>query len=152
MDSRDRFKQSEQYGTLKKIADVMDKWHLDSIIGLIPGAGDAITGVVVLPYLHCSLFVLHSIPLTLSIIYNTLVDVLIGIFPIGGDIFDFFHKSFITSYEQIIGYAEGNPQTLQEIDSGAVRMCILITVLCILIRLAALIVTWLISLIVGIFL
>ncbi len=132
------FKSSSDFRFLHGVYRVMDGWFLDPILGLIPGGiGDAITTVLTVPFIFTSVFRLRSVSLTLSLIYNTLLDYLLGVIPVVGNIFDFFHKSYKRSYKQIVGYVEGDQEVIGEVQSNALKTCILITVLCVLIRLVA---------------
>lgn len=131
-------KSSSDFRLLHGVYRVMDGWFLDPILGVfIPGIGDLITTVLTIPFIFTSVFRLRSVALTLSVIYNTLLDSLLGLIPVAGDIFDFFHKSYKKSYKQIVGYVEGNREVINEVQSKALKTCILITVLCVLIRLVA---------------
>lgn len=117
----------------------MDNYFLDPILGLIiPGIGDVITCACTIPFIATTVFKLRSVSLTLIVIRNALIDALIGLFPILGDFFDAFNKSYKRSYNQIVGYVEGDEAITDEVDSGALKTCILITIMCIVIRLVVL--------------
>lgn len=129
--------QDSQFKFLRSIYFAMDKYFLDPILGLFGfGLGDIITTACTIPFVTTTIFKLRSIPLTLSIIRNALIDMLCGLFPIIGDIFDIFNRSYKKSYEQIIGYVDEDKDVIDEVNSGALMACILITVLSIAIRLA----------------
>lgn len=73
---------SVSYKLVHAIALWMDRRLLDPLIGLVlPGFGDALTSVLAVPYLYLSIVKLKSIPLTLAIVCNILLDVLISIIP-----------------------------------------------------------------------
>ena len=72
---RQQILQSTSYKMLERIAIYMDTYHLDPIIGLIPGIGDLISAILAIPFIYYSLFTLKSIPLTLAIINNILLDI-----------------------------------------------------------------------------
>ena len=123
----------------------MDKYYLDPILGFfIPGFGDIITVICTIPFIITSIFKVRSIPLTLSIIYNALVDMALGIFPLVGDILDAFYKSYKASYLDIVGFVDGDQAVIEEINKKALKSCILISLLCFAIRLLS-------GLIVGLF-
>ena len=123
---------------LKNIYVAMDQWFLDPILGFfVPGLGDVITTCLTIPFIFTSIFKLRSIPLTLAIISNCLIDLLIGLIPIAGDIADLAVKSYKRNYYLIVGYVEGDPKVIEEINSKALWACVLITVLSIGIRLIA---------------
>ncbi|PSJ79820.1 hypothetical protein C7N83_09945 [Neisseria iguanae] len=47
-----------------------------------------------LVFVYISLFKIRSILLTLVVIFNSLLDLLIGLIPVVGTILDFFHRSY----------------------------------------------------------
>ena len=109
----------------------MDRRLLDPLIGLVlPGFGDALTSVLAVPYLYLSIVKLKSIPLTLAIVCNILLDVLIGIIPYIVVVGDVFKRAFTRNAAMIKGYVEGDRAIMQEIDRKAVGMAFLIVILC----------------------
>ena len=109
----------------------MDRCLLDPLIGLVlPGFGDALTSVFAVPYLYLSIVKLKSIPLTLAIVCNILLDVLIGIIPYIGVVGDVFKRAFTRNAALIKGYVEGDKAIMQEIDRKAGGMAFLIVMLC----------------------
>lgn len=121
---------------LERIYVVMDQWFLDPILGLIlPGLGDIITAFLTIPFIFTSIFKLRSVPLTLAILSNCLIDLLIGLIPVIGDIGDFAYKSHKRNYYLIVGYVEDDPEVIKEINSKALWACVLVTVISIVIRL-----------------
>ncbi len=122
---------SVSYKLVHAIALWMDRRLLDPLIGLVlPGFGDALTSVFAVPYLYLSIVKLKSIPLTLAIICNILLDVLIGIIPYIGVVGDVFKRAFTRNAALIKGYVEGDRAIMQEIDRKAVGMAFLIVILC----------------------
>lgn len=122
---------SVSYKLVHAIALWMDRRLLDPLIGLVlPGFGDALTSVLAVPYLYLSIVKLKSIPLTLAIVCNILLDVLIGIIPYIGVVGDVFKRAFIRNAALIKGYVEGDKAIMQEIDRKAVGMDFLIVILC----------------------
>ena len=122
---------SVSYKLVHAIALWMDRRLLDPLIGLVlPGFGDALTSVLAVPYLYLSIVKLKSIPLTLAIVCNILLDVLIGIFPYIGVVGDVFKRAFTRNAAMIKGYVEGDRAIMQEIDRKAVGMAFLIVILC----------------------
>ena len=122
---------SVSYKLVHAIALWMDRRLLDPLIGLVlPGFGDALTSVLAVPYLYLSIVKLKSIPLTLAIICNILLDVLIGIIPYIGVVGDVFKRAFTRNAAMIKGYVEGDRAIMQEIDRKAVGMAFLIVILC----------------------
>ena len=122
---------SASYKLVHAIAQWMDRRLLDPLIGLVlPGFGDALTSVFAVPYLYLSIVKLKSIPLTLAIVCNILLDVLIGIIPYIGVVGDVFKRAFTRNAVLIKGYVEGDKAIMQEIDRKAVGMAFLIVILC----------------------
>lgn len=122
---------SVSYKLVHAIALWMDRRLLDPLIGLVlPGFGDALTSVLAVPYLYLSIVKLKSIPLTLAIVCNILLDVLIGIIPYIGVVGDVFKRAFTRNAAMIKGYVEGDRTIMQEIDRKAVGMAFLIVILC----------------------
>lgn len=122
---------SVSYKLVHAIALWMDRRLLDRLIGLVlPGFGDALTSVLAVPYLYLSIVKLKSIPLTLAIVCNILLDVLIGIIPYIGVVGDVFKRAFTRNAAMIKGYVEGDRAIMQEIDRKAVGMAFLIVILC----------------------
>jgi hypothetical protein len=68
------------------------KFGLDPILGLIPGLGDVLTSLI--SFYIVFVAILHKIPTlrVLRMVFNILVDLVIGSTPILGDILDFFIK------------------------------------------------------------
>lgn len=97
---------------------------------MLPGFGDALTSVFAVPYLYLSIVKLKSIPLTLAIVCNILLDVLIGIIPYIGVVGDVFKRAFTRNAALIKGYVEGDRAIMQEIDRKAMGMAFLIVILC----------------------
>lgn len=122
---------SVSYKLVHAIALWMDRRLLDPLIGLVlPGFGDALTSVFAVPYLYLSIIKLKSIPLTLAIVCNILLDVLIGIIPYIGVVGDVFKRAFTRNAALIKGYVEGDRAIMQEIDRKAMGMAFLIVILC----------------------
>ena len=122
---------SVSYKLVHAIALWMDRRLLDPLIGLVlPGFGDALTSVFAVPYLYLSIVKLKSIPLTLAIVCNILLDVLIGIIPYIGVVGDVFKRAFTRNAALIKEYVEGDRAIMQKIDRKAVGMAFLIVILC----------------------
>ncbi len=69
------------------------RFGLDSVIGLVPGVGDTLTGALGL-YIVARAHQTGASKLLLARMgWNVLVDSLIGAIPLVGDLFDLAHKS-----------------------------------------------------------
>ena len=78
---RKRLMDNKAYQTMNGLTRYMDLYYLDALIGIIPGWGDAIALLSVVPFIYFSSRVIKSIPLTLAILNNALRDVLMGMIP-----------------------------------------------------------------------
>ncbi len=96
----EKSKELELFFTFSKI---MDDYYMDPILGLIPGAGDLVSSILSLFSLRIA-FKLRSAPLFMAMLFNILLDLLIGLIPVAGTIGDFFYKSNIRNYQLAEGY------------------------------------------------
>lgn len=128
-------KSSKSYLLAERITRWMDKYYLDAVLGfLLEGLGDLLTQLLTLPYIYVSAVKIRSVPLTLAVIYNALCDIALGLIPFYvGDVLDVFNKSFVRNFKLIVGFVEGNKKIISEVNSKAVKMGVLIVLLCVLI-------------------
>src|SRR5690606_8506998 len=128
--------QSRSYKSVQTIKKWMDDYFLDGIIGLvsIPGLRD-INKILSFPYVYVSLFKVRSISLTLAVVFNILLDVLIGALPFLGNIADFFFRSYAKNYKLIVGFVEGDQEIITMVKKRAIWMVIGIGIACYLIYL-----------------
>lgn len=111
-----------------------DDWFLDPFVGMIiPGVGDIISSVAALPSLYVAMFKVKSFKLTLAIFYITVLDVLCGIIPGVGDIVDAFYKTNKKAARWIVGYVEGDSETISQINKSAAWGSVMLIVLGVLI-------------------
>ena len=75
---RQRLMDNKAYQTMEGLTRYMDRYYLDALIGVIPGWGDAIALLCVVPFVYFSSRVIKSLPLTLAVLNNALRDVLLG--------------------------------------------------------------------------
>lgn len=130
---RDRLFSSTTYSMCYNVAKWMDQYHLDPIVSFIPG-GDIFTQFFNVPFVWMSLIKIRSIPLTLAVIFNSLLDMLFGAIPMFvGDIIDFFFKSYKKNLQLIVGYIEDDAEVIRTVRVYAVFAAIGIFVLCYLI-------------------
>lgn len=126
------------------IATYFDRYFLDPVVGLVPVVGDASSVVLSLPSIYLALVHLKSIPLALAMIFNVMIDIILGMIPFYvGNILDFFHKAYKRNMELVDGWIDGDKQKIEEAKSKAVITAIMIVVFCFIIY-------WLISLLGGI--
>lgn len=128
-----RMEGKRSYRLIKGIARWMDRYFLDPILGFIP-AGDLISAGLILPYLYVAIFQVRSLPLTLALLCNVLLDVAMGLIPFWiGDVLDFFHRSYTKNYELIVGFVEGDEAMIKRVNKRAIWMALLLILLCVLI-------------------
>jgi hypothetical protein len=133
---RRRLMDNKAYQTMGNLTRYMDRYYLDALIGVIPGWGDAIALLSVVPFVYFSLRVIRSIPLTLAILNNALRDVLMGMIPFFvGDIIDFFHRANIQNMEMIQGFVNGDETIIKQVNQRAWQSAIVLFVLLLLIAL-----------------
>lgn len=95
--------QAERLNRLRTIARLLDarfgipgtrfRLGLDSILGLVPGIGDAATAAVSLYILVEARRLGVGVPTLARMGWNVAVDLGLGAVPLVGDVFDFFWKS-----------------------------------------------------------
>lgn len=120
---------------LIKAAKALDTWYIDPILGLImPGLGDLIAGIAGIPALYFALFKMRSLPLALAVIYNLMIDMLIGLVPFLGDFADaLFSRANKKNFELIVGYVEGDETVISRVRKNAALMFVAILILGVLI-------------------
>ena len=127
-------KSSKAYKFISTITILADKYFLDALLGFVPSVGDLVSFIFGLPFIYVTLFKVKSIPLTLAVIYNYLVDILLGSIPFFiGDAIDFFSKAHVKNLDLITRYVEGDKRTIRQVRSKALLTSILIILLSIVI-------------------
>ncbi len=127
---RQELMEMASYRYMVTTAKYMDKYCIDPLLGFIPGGiGDTLSSIAAVPFVYFSLCKVKSIPLTLAVIYNILMDVLLGSIPFLGDIFDFFKRSYIANLKLITGYIEDDKEIINKVHKKALWTAVLIVVL-----------------------
>ena len=118
---KERLKNSRLYNGMTKLTTYLDRYYVDGIAGLIPGGiGDAMTALFTLVHVYFSLFRLHSVPLTLAILNNSLRDLLLGLIPFYvGDLIDFFHQSNARNMRLIDGFINEDQAVIADVNRKA---------------------------------
>ena len=144
MDKKEKLKKSKLYLAMQDITRYLDRYYLDGVAGLVPGGvGDAVSGVFCLVHVYISLFKLHSIPLTLAILCNTLRDIFLGMLPFFvGDVIDFFHKANSKNMALIEGFVNQDQKIIQEVNRKALYSLLVIVALTIGIILMVSVLIW----------
>ena len=101
---------------------------------LLPVVGDFLPTILLIPFLWVTLARIKSIPLTLACVYNTMLDLILGLIPFYlGDVIDAFHKSYSINFRLILGFVEDDKNIIREVNGKAVRTAIIIGVFCVII-------------------
>ena len=131
---RQRLMDNKAYQTMQSLSRYMDRYYLDALIGAIPGWGDAIALICVVPFVYFSSRVIKSIPLTLAVLNNALRDVLLGMIPFFlGDIIDIFHRANIQNMQMIQGFVDGDEAVIKQVNQRAWQSAIVLIILLLLI-------------------
>ena len=133
---RQRLMNNKAYQTMERLTRYMDRYYLDALIGVIPGWGDAITLLCVVPFVYFSARVIKSLPLTLAVLNNALRDVLLGMIPFFvGDIIDIFHRANTQNMRMIQGFVDGDETVIKQVNRRAWQSAIVLFILLLLIAL-----------------
>ncbi len=133
---RKRLMENRVYQTMEGLTRYMDRYYLDALIGIIPGWGDAIALICVVPFVYFSSCVIRSVPLTLAVLNNALRDVLMGMIPFFvGDIIDIFHRANTQNMQMIQGFVDGDETVVKQVNQRAWQSAIILIVLLLLIAL-----------------
>lgn len=141
-EKREKLEKDPAYNLCTKISKWMDTFYLDPILSLIPGGvGDIISQALTVPFIYVAATKIKSLPLTLAIIYNSLVDMLIGAIPLIGDVMDIFNKSHKKNYKLLNGFIEDDADVKKKVNKDATKcgvwIVILLVLLCLVIWLVA---------------
>ena len=131
---RKRLMDNKVYQAMDGLTRYMDRYYLDALIGIIPGWGDAIALLCVVPFVYFSSRVIKSLPLTLAVLNNALRDVLMGMIPFFvGDVIDFFHRANIQNMQMIQGFVDGDETIIKQVNQRAWQSAIVLIILLLLI-------------------
>ena len=133
---RARLMDNQVYQSMQSFTRYMDRFYLDAVIGLIPGWGDAVALLCVVPFVYFSMCIIKSIPLTLAVLNNALRDVLLGMIPFFiGDVIDIFHRANMKNMAMIQGFIDGDDAIIKQVNRRALQSAIVLVVLLLLIAL-----------------
>ena len=133
---RARLMDNQVYQSMQSLTRYLDRFYLDAVIGLIPGWGDAVALLCVVPFVYFSMCIIKSIPLTLAVLNNALRDVLLGMIPFFiGDVIDIFHRANMKNMAMIQGFIDGDEAIIKQVNRRALQSAIVLLVLLLLIAL-----------------
>ena len=132
---RGEIQASLSYRLMQATARVMDRYYLDPIVGfLLPGYGDVVTAFLVAPFLYVSAVKVRSLPLTLAMLCNVLLDVLVGLLPFFvGTILDFVRKSYTKNVRLVEGFVAGEKEVVSQVNRKVLLLAAMVVLLCLLI-------------------
>ncbi len=132
---RAEIERSTSYRLMQATARVMDRYWLDPIVGfLLPGYGDVVTALLIAPFLYVSAVKVRSLPLTLAMLCNVLLDVLVGLLPFFvGTVLDCVSKAYTKNARLIEGFIAGDRETVKQVNRKVFMLGLMIVVLCLLI-------------------
>jgi len=95
---------------------------LDAALGLIPGVGDVIAGVLSAWIVIGALRHRVPMPKVLRMLFNILLDIIIGAVPLIGDFFDFLFEENMMNLALLMRYRDASrpPRTIAQIGGAAV--------------------------------
>lgn len=126
---RQKLLKSTPYALSEGVATLMDKYYLDVLIGLVPSVGDVLSSIFMIPQLYLALFEIRSIPLTLAVLLNIIIDACLGIIPFWiGNIIDIFNRAYIKNMRLINGFVNDDPEVIGEVNQKALISAVLIVV------------------------
>lgn len=101
---------------------------LDAGIGLIPGVGDVISGVMSAWIIAGALRHRVPIPKILRMIFNVLFDLLVGAVPVIGDVFDFVFEQNVMNMRLLMTHRNRKlpPRSTAEVTAAVIFVVIVI--------------------------
>ena len=121
---------------------------LDAALGLIPGVGDVIAGVLSAWIIVGALRHRVPMPKILRMLFNVILDILVGAVPLLGDVFDFLFEENMMNLRLLMLHRDRRrpPRSVAEIG-GAALLIVLIILLVAFIAMAGVVavVIWLIG-------
>lgn len=97
---------------------------LDGILGLIPGVGDALGGILSSIILYQAYQ--RNVPkiVMLRMLLNVIIDAMIGAIPLLGDLFDFFWKANEKNVRLLDAYQQNPKQTYRRSAVGSIAILV----------------------------
>ena len=128
--ARQKLENEFSYRMVKGISFLMDKCFADAVLGIVvPGIGDFLSIALSFPFVYVSMFKIKSLPLTLAVLYNIVLDCFIGLTPYLGDLLDVFYRSYVKNYRLIVGFVEDDQEVIDEVRRSAWKSAIMIAIL-----------------------
>ncbi|WP_416190603.1 DUF4112 domain-containing protein [Neisseria sp. CCUG12390] len=120
---------SRSYRLSRLLKRYLDDYYLDGFIGLIPVAGDVFSQMFNLVFVYISVFKIRSVSLTVVVIFNSLLDLLVGLIPLVGTVLDFFHRSYKRNFELLEGFSRNDAEVIHRVRHQALLAAVGIVLL-----------------------
>ena len=118
------------YKLMESTTKYMDRYYIDPILSILPAPISATVEMAFnVTFLYFTILVARSIPLTLAIIVNTLVDMVIGAIPYIGVVLDIVKRSYRDNFNMITGYMLGDQKIVHEVKRKCVFSVLAIVIL-----------------------
>ncbi|MFV0522827.1 MAG: DUF4112 domain-containing protein [Mangrovibacterium sp.] len=119
-EQRRRLNESKVYALIKHLKQYLDDYYIDGIMGVAaPFVGDMLGALISMPFVYVAACKIRSLPLSLAILFNIVVDLVLGSIPILGMLIDFFYRSNTKNLHLIMGYVEQDEQMIKEVRTKA---------------------------------
>lgn len=105
---------SELLDTRFKLPVVGYRFGLDSLLGLVPGVGDAATAGVSLYLIYEAARAGAGPGMIARMIYNVIIDTILGAVPVLGDLFDFAFKANLRNANLLRNHLRGRDEYLPQ--------------------------------------
>ena len=120
LERRQQLMDNKAYQAMYFLTRYMDRYYLDALIGVVPGWGDILAVLSVVPFAYFSIRIVKSVPLTLAVINNALRDILLGLIPFFvGDIIDVFYRSNTRNMAMVRGFVDGDEAVIKRVNQRA---------------------------------
>lgn len=110
---------SLHFKIIQKTKKWLDDYYLDGIIGLFPVVGDIVTQFFSYSFLYVAIVKIKSYRLTMAILFNVLMDILIGLIPYVGSVLDFVNRSYKYNLTLIIGFVNDDKEIIRKVNKRA---------------------------------
>lgn len=126
---KNQIEKSRHYQIIKTSKRWFEDYYLDGIIGLVPIVGDVVSQFFSYSFLYVSIVKLKSYRLTMAILFNILIDILIGLIPYLGIVLDFIHHSYKYNFDLIVGFVNNDEKIIQQVNKRASWVTIAVIIL-----------------------
>lgn len=126
---KNEIEKSDSYQAVKTAKTLMDDYYLDPLLGLVPVVGDILPQIFNFSFFYLAIFRIGSFALTMAILRNILLDILVGMIPFLGIVFDIFYKSYRKNFDLIVGFVNDDREIIRDVNKKAVSTTIWIIII-----------------------